>query len=201
LAFDIHAERGAENADILRMPAMNFLPRTCALCALAALVAGCGRGTHANNNNPAPTPQQVQAARQEQASDRELLEQIPPPGKSQYTGIHTRDGWENPFVVVSAKTVSLRVMNPAPPKSDMLPGTLLQPVSARKHVLDLRLADLPEALASLPETAWPYGRVVAVEEDPAEVRANRVPIRRNLEATIQELNDLGVVVYEWPGLR
>lgn len=179
---------------------MNFLPRICAVCALAALVAGCGRSTHANNN-PAPTPQQVQAARQEQASDRELLEQIPPPGKSQYMGIHTRDGWENPFLVVSAKTVSLRVMNPAPPQSNMLPGTLLQPVSARKHVLDLRPSDLPEALASLPPSAWPYGRVIAVEEDPSEVRANRVPIRRNLEATIQALNDLGVVVYEWPGIR
>ena len=45
---------------------------------------------------------------------------------------------------------------------------------------------------------WPYGRVIAVEEDPAETRANRLQVRRNVEATMQVLNNLGVVIYEWP---
>jgi hypothetical protein len=179
---------------------MKRLPHICATCALAALAAGCGRN-HANNSTTAPTPQQVKAAQQAQASDRELLEQIPPPAKSRYMAIHTRDGWENPFLVVSNKTVSLRVMNPEPPHSSVVPGNLLQPVNARKNLLELRLSDLPEALASLPQNAWPYGRVIAVEEDPSEVRANRIQIRRNVESTIQVLNNLGIVVYEWPGLR
>ena len=115
--------------------------------------------------------------------------------------IHTKAGWENPFLVVSDKTVSLRVMNPAAPHSDVLPGNLMQPTSARKNVLELRLSDLPDALASIPEDRWPYGRVVAVQEDPAEVRSDRVQVRRNVETTIQMLNNLGVVVYEWQGLR
>jgi hypothetical protein len=46
---------------------------------------------------------------------------------------------------------------------------------------------------------WPYGRVVAIEESPTAPRAERVAIRRNVEATIQILNDLGVVVDEWTG--
>jgi hypothetical protein len=181
---------------------MKRLPQVCALCTLAALVAGCGKN-HANSSvaTPYPSPQQAQAAQQTRASDRELIEQILPPAKSRYMAIHTRESWENPFVVVSAKTVSLRIMYPTPPQSSALPGTLLQPANARKRVLQLRLADLPEALASLPADSWPYGRVVAVEEDPNEVRADRIPIRRNVEATINALNDLGVVVYEWPGLR
>ena len=162
---------------------------------LAALLGGCH--SNANNGTP-PTPQQVQAARTEQASDRELLDEIPPPAKSRYMAIHTKNGWENPFLIVSSKTVSLRVMNPPAPQSNLVPGTLLQPTSARRHMLELRFSDLPDALASVPEESWPYGRVVALEEDPNEVRSDRVQIRRNVEATIATLNNLGVVVYEWP---
>jgi hypothetical protein len=178
---------------------MNRLPLLSTTIALAALVAGCARN-HANAG-PAPTPQQVQAARQARASDRELIEQILPPAKSRYMAIRTQESWENPFVVVSTKAISLRIMYPKPPQSNVLPGALLQPANARKRVLEMRLADLPEALASLPADSWPYGRVVAVEEDPNEVHGDRVQIRRNVEATIQMLNDLDVVVYEWPALR
>jgi hypothetical protein len=180
---------------------MKRFPLLPATFVLAALAAGCGGGTHASNAEPAPTPQQVKAAQQAQASDRDLLDQIPPPAKSRYMAIRSKTGWENPFLVVSAKTVTLRVMNPPPPHSDMLGGKMLQPTSARRSVLELRLSDLPDALASIPQDRWPYGRVVAVEEDPTEVRSDRVPIRRNVEATMQMLNDLGVVAYEWPTLR
>jgi hypothetical protein len=178
---------------------MNRLPLLSATFALAAMASGCSHN-HASNN-AAPSPQQVKAAQQAQTSDRVLLDQIPPPAKSRYMAIHSKAGWENPFVVVSDKTVSLRVMNPEPPHSNVLPGNLMQPTSARKNVLELRLADLPDALAAIPEDRWPYGRVVAVEEDPAEVRSDRVQVRRNVEATMQMLNNLGVVVYEWQGLR
>jgi len=169
------------------------------LALIALAVGGCSRGNQ--NAAPKPSPQQVQAERKEEASDSELLAQIPPPAKSRYMAIHTRDAWENPFLIVSQKTVSLRIMYPEPPHSNALPGTLLQPANARKRVLELRLADLPEALASLPPDSWPYGRVIAVEEDPNENRADRIQVRRNVEATMQTLNDLGVVVYEWPGSR
>jgi hypothetical protein len=173
--------------------------------ALAALLGGCHQTQTTQPGKPAapaaPTPQQVKAVRQAQASDRQLLGQIPPPAKSRYMAIHTKAGWENPFLTVSGKTVSLRIMYPEAPRSNLIPGTLLQPANARKRVLQLRLADLPEALASLPEDSWPYGRVIALEEDPNEVPSDRIQIRRNVESTIQTLNDLGVIVYEWPGLK
>jgi hypothetical protein len=181
--------------------------------AVAMLVAGCHGGQANGGQAGVASPEQVkseqraeqraalEASRKEQASDRALLEEIPPPAKSRYMAIHTRSGWENPYLVVSAKTVSLRIMYPPAPQSNLIPGTLLQPANARKRVLDLRLNDLPEALASLPEQSWPYGRVIALEEDPNEVRADRIATRRNMETAIQALNDLGVVVYEWPGLK
>jgi hypothetical protein len=161
---------------------------------LAALAGGCSR-----NSNPTSSPQKVKAAQREEASYRLLLEQVPPPSKTRYMAIHTKASWDNPFLVVSSKTVSLRVMNPAPPSSSMLPsGSMMQPESARKNLLELRLSNLAEALASVPREDWPYGRVVAVEEDPAEVSADRVQVRRNIEATMQILNNLGIVAYEWP---
>ena len=61
------------------------------------------------------------------------------------------------------------------------------------------IQDLPEALSSLPPEVWPYGRVVGITEPAAEQASERVAIRRNVEATIQMLNDLGVVADEWNG--
>jgi hypothetical protein len=39
---------------------------------------------------------------------------------------------------------------------------------------------------------------VAIEESPLADKKQRPAIRRNIEAAIQQLNDLGVVVDEWP---
>jgi len=57
---------------------------------------------------------------------------------------------------------------------------------------------LAEALIALPPGAWRYGRVIAVAESPLASRKDRPKVRRNLEAIIQRLNDLGIVVEEWP---
>jgi hypothetical protein len=62
----------------------------------------------------------------------------------------------------------------------------------------LRPGDLPAALIALPPGAWRYGRVIAVAESPLASRKDRPKLRRNVEAVIQRLNDLGVVVEEWP---
>lgn len=143
--------------------------------------------------------QQAQAAAKVREAEREELEQIPPPAKSRYMAIHTHESWSNPFLLVGKNTVTLRIMYPEPGQSNFAPSGMLRPAAARKRELDLRLSDLPEALAALPQNSWPYGRVIAVEEDPAVPRPERPQVRRNVEATMQLLGDLGVVVYEWPG--
>jgi hypothetical protein len=169
------------------------------LLGLAAALLGCSPGNHAGPPAAQPTPQEAKAAAQERDTDRQQLDQIPPPAKSRYLAIHTRESWGNPFLIVGKKNVTLRIMYPEPPQSAIAPGALMHPPNARKRELVLRLSDLPEALAALPEDSWPYGRVIAVEEDPVAARADRIQVRRNVETTMQVLNDLGVVVYEWPG--
>jgi hypothetical protein len=77
-------------------------------------------------------------------------------------------------------------------------GTMLRPRAARRQEIVLRPADLAQALAALPPGAWRYGRVIAVAESPQASPKDRPQIRRNVEAIIQQLNDLGLVVDEWP---
>jgi len=40
--------------------------------------------------------------------------------------------------------------------------------------------------------------VVAVAEMPGGTGKDRAKMRRNVESAIQQLNDLGIVVVEWP---
>ncbi len=62
----------------------------------------------------------------------------------------------------------------------------------------MRPTDLADALVALPAGAWRYGRVIAVAESPLANSKDRPKVRRNVEAAIQKLNDLGIVVEEWP---
>jgi hypothetical protein len=144
--------------------------------------------------------QQARAAAQVQDADRQELASIPLPSKTVYMAIHTRQSWSNPFLIVSKSTVNLSILYP--PMGPPSPGdAVLRPMAARRRVLDLRLADLSEALTALPPETWPYGRVIAVEEDPTAPRSDGPAVRRNVEATMQMLSDLGVVVYEWQPTR
>jgi hypothetical protein len=171
---------------------------------LASLTACSHSAPHPVSKIEAATRAREQAAQKARAAaaaldgDRQQLDGIPLPSKNVYMGIHTRQSWTNPFLVVSKSTVSLSILYPdyGPARS---PGdTLLRPVAARRRVLELRLSDLPDALVAVPENTWPYGRVIAVEEDPTASPADRPQVRRNVEATEQILSDLGVVVYDWP---
>lgn len=141
---------------------------------------------------------QAQAVAKKLDTARGLLEEVPPPAKSRYLSIHTTESWSNPFIIVGSSNLTLRIIYPDQTHSSALPSALLKPARARRQELVVRLADLPDALSALPQEEWPYGRVIAVEEDPAETRANQRQVRRNIESAMQTLNNLGVVIYEWP---
>ena len=183
---------------------------------LAALVLLAGAALFASGCKQAPAPQaenakQVQPntrqearqdARQltkEENADRDEINEVPPPSKGRYLSVHTAEGWANPFLTVHRDTVELRIIFPPTAGSAGDSGSLLRPEAARKQVLDVRLRDLPDALAAVPGFAWPYGRVVAVQESAAAKRQDQAQVRRTEEATIQILNNLGVVVDEWTG--
>jgi hypothetical protein len=184
---------------------MKFFASLAGALLLTVVLNGCSR----SERHPASAIEAAAAARKQAlekaraaaaARDQDCLqlESIPPPSKTTYMAIHTRQSWANPFLIVGKSTVNLTVMYPDIAPSNAPGSDFLHPAAARRRVLDLRLADLPEALAALPENTWPYGRVVAVEEDPLEQKQDRAQVRRNVEATMQVLNDLGAVIDEWP---
>lgn len=168
---------------------------------LAIALAACHREEQAVST-AAETA--VNAQRKAQASateidrERAALAQIPLPTKSLYIDVREPSAWVNPFLTVSADTLSLRVMIDGANSGEPGQDTMLRPVAARRQQLDIRLRDLPEALVALPAAAWRYGRVVAIAESPLTPRQDRPMARRNVESAIQTLNDLGIVVQEWP---
>jgi hypothetical protein len=132
----------------------------------------------------------IEAARQE-------MELIPPPSKSRYMEIHSLTSWENPYLTVQENMATLHITLADANPTSLGTGGLLRPVAARRQDASIRINDLPSALNAIPENSWPYGRVVAIEEAHNAPPAERPAIRRNVEAAIKTLNDLGVVVYEW----
>lgn len=148
--------------------------------------------------NAARAQQQAQASATERDQQRAALAKIPLPTKSLYIDIHDPSQWDNPFVSADATYLDLRVTMADANPSPLGQGTMLRPVAARRQELQIRLSDLPSAIVALPAAAWPYGRVVAVAESPEASRKLRPAVRRNVESAIQKLNDLGIVVEEWP---
>jgi hypothetical protein len=140
----------------------------------------------------------AQAAATEIDKQRDALSHIPLPTKSLYVDVHEPGAWANPFLSVDADSLDLRVTMADANPSSIGQGTMLRPEAARRQEVQLRPGDLAEALVALPQGAWRYGRVIAVAESPLASRKDRPKVRRNLEAVIQRLNDLGIVVEEWP---
>jgi len=141
---------------------------------------------------------QAQATATLRDQQRAELSRIPLPTKSLYIDIREPSAWSNPFLSIEADTFDLRVnlvdTNPSPVGE----GTMLRPAAARRQELQLRPADLAAAIVALPPTAWRYGRVIAVAEAPGANPKDRAKIRRNVESAIQQLNDLGILIEEWP---
>jgi hypothetical protein len=174
-----------------------LLAMASALCLAASpmLLTGCNHAS-AGTTIPTASPQAVESARQQ-------LDLIPPPSKSRYMAIPSLSEWENPYLTVQQNMATLHLTQADANPSQLGTGGVLRLVAARRQDLTVRLSDLPAALDAVPESSWPYGRVVAIEEAHDTPTAARPAVRRNVEAAIKTLGDMGVVVYEWPepGLR
>lgn len=170
-------------------------------CLLAFSAAACHKEEQAVEgvaHNAAKAEHQAQAAATEHDQERTALEEIPLPTKSLYIDIHDPAEWSNPFLSVGADLLTLRIVLPDANPMPASEGSLLRPAAARRQELNLRLSDLDQAIAAIPPGAWHYGRVIAVVESSTAAPKDRPSVRRNLEAVIRQLTDLGVVVEEWP---
>lgn len=174
-----------------RKPGIARISGFAAVICLAAplLTVGC-RSASAGVTTSAPSSQAMDAARQQ-------MTLIPPPSKSRYLAVHSLSNWENPYLTVQENMATLHVTLADANPAAIGTGGMLRPAAARQQDVIIRTSDLPDALSAIPESSWPYGRVVAVEEAHNTPNAARPAVRRNVEATLRTLGDLGVVAYEW----
>ena len=99
-----------------------------------------------------------------------------------YRSVVDAKDWKNPYLVIGPDSIYLTAKSvPADGKA-------------------VAIADLRRSLIELPVTAWPYGRVVGLQESgirgPDRVDDN--VIADNLRAALSILKTLGVTVNRWP---
>jgi hypothetical protein len=153
------------------------------------LFVGC-RSASAGTTTQLASPQEIESARQQ-------MNLIPPPSKSRYMAVHSLTSWENPYLTVQQNIATLHVTVADANPASLGIGGMLRPAAARQQDVIIRTGDLPEALSAVPADSWPYGRVVAIEEAHDTPQSARPAVRRNIEATLKTLGDMGVVAYEW----
>jgi len=121
-------------------------------------------------------PPQAQST-QATTTAEERIQQIPPADAQKPGETHDTKTWRNPYLLVKKDgiwLVDLQNNEERPVASD--------------HVLD--------ALAALPASAWPYGRVVAAQEvgtsgsdhDRVAIRKNRAILAGTLEGAKVQIN-------------
>jgi|SRR5579863_6078921 len=99
------------------------------------------------------------------------LQEIPPADSQKYADMRDMKAWRNPYLVVRVDGVAL-----------------LDVTNNEQQIVNPD--KLLEALARLPASAWPYGRVVAIQEistagsedDKARLRKNRALVAGSLES-------------------
>lgn len=116
-----------------------------------------------------------------QPTPEEILQAIPPADPAQYDHIQNMKQWRNPYLIVRTDGVALYD-------------------SADSAEIILKTDEVLPALAKLPASEWPYGRVVAATE--ISVRATEqdgVAIRRNKGIVGGTLEGAHIVVKWVPG--
>jgi hypothetical protein len=116
---------------------------------------------------PPRAPEETVAA----VSPEARIQQIPAADPQKYSGMRDMKAWRNPYLVVRLDGVGL-----------------LDVSNNEQQIVDPD--KLSAAMAKLPASAWPYGRVVAIQEisaastdeDKAKLRKNRALVAGTLES-------------------
>ena len=167
-----------------------------ALALMIVPVSGCHRETAGSADSGGD---RLLARQQREMNDqvRVELEQIPPPTKSKYMAVKSLTAWENPYLTVQDNLIVLHVTISDANTSALGQGGMLRPTGARRQDLTIRVSELAAALNAVPQTAWPLGRVIAIEEAHNTPAIAEPAVRRTVEGVMRTLGDLGVVPYEW----
>jgi hypothetical protein len=109
-----------------------------------------------------------------------LRNRIPPADPTKYRSVADAREWQNPYLTVQAKGIDARPISAATETATMLP------------------ADVVGYLEKLPSIAWPYGLVVAVQENGLRAPGDDARIKRNRGELVRLLEKAGVKAELWP---
>lgn len=109
-----------------------------------------------------------------------LKNRIPPPDPIKYRSVRDAREWQNPYLMVQANGIDAR------------------PISAATEAPTMPPADVLAYLEKLPSVAWPYGLVVAVQENGLRAIGDDARITRKREELVRLLEKAGVKVELWP---
>ena len=110
------------------------------------------------------------------ADPSQQIRQIPPADPRNYSHLRDLKNWRNPYLIIHKD------------------GVGLLDVSNNEERL-LKPEELPAALARLPASAWPYGRVVAAQEiGPRGSREDEIAIRRSRALVAGTLEEMHVLI-------
>ena len=109
-----------------------------------------------------------------------LKNRIPPPDPNKYRSVMDARDWQNPYLMVQVNGIDAR------------------PISAATETPTMSPADVVAYLEKLPSIAWPYGLVVAVQENGVRAPDDDARIKRNREELVRLLEKAGVKVDLWP---
>jgi hypothetical protein len=109
-----------------------------------------------------------------------LKNRIPPPDPAKYRSVMSWRDWQNPYLIVQANGIDVRPINAATEAPTMSPEEVVA------------------YLEKLLSIAWPYGLVVAVQENGLLVPGDDARIKRNREELVRLLEKAGVKVDLWP---
>jgi hypothetical protein len=115
-------------------------------------------------------------ASQETASPEARLQQIPAADPQKYADMRDMKAWRNPYLIIRFDGVGL-----------------LDPANNEQRLL--KPDEVLDALAALPASAWPYGRVVVMTETAApSSEEQRVGIRRNKGIVAGTLESVHILI-------
>ena len=115
------------------------------------------------------------------ALKRTGLESIPAPVSSKYPSARDLSDWKNPYLIVREDGIGF--------------------VDLPNHEVHiLKPQEIPAELASLPSSAWPYGRVVLVAEAAPKIPTDqaKAEVRKNRALLVGTLKELDVQIREAP---
>ncbi len=107
-----------------------------------------------------------------------LQSRIPKPDPKKYHTVRHAKDWKNPYLVVRRD------------------GIEIVGITAVGHAI--AVDSVPGVLKGLPDSAWPYGLVVAVQDIGLTSQGDPLRIEANRQKLLTLLKKLGIVIDLWP---